>query len=133
MQANDHWVSFASFAVARRPEAANQNLARTLPDKKMLEALELLSQVELFPGPGINLSADAFYIKDGFGEVETFSLQAQILDMVVPARMFAEGGQAKVASIDTQSSSIFQQKFFRKVAHLGFLEKLTHRGGSAFG
>src|SRR5260370_41140377 len=83
----------------------------------MFESRQLLLRIQLFPGARIYLSANTIYVKQSFGRIQALGLEAQVLDMVVPTRMFAEGRQACVLPRGAKSARIFEQEFFEKVAH----------------
>src|SRR4051812_46729633 len=94
MQAHHHGIALAALAIAGRPETAEEDLAGALPKEHVLEGGKVLRRIELFPGAGIDLAADAVDVENDFGVVQTVGFEAEILDVIVPAGVFAESGQA---------------------------------------
>src|SRR5258705_115028 len=118
LHTNDHWVAGSTLPIAGGPHPSRNKTSGAMPKKDVLERRKLLRCVELFPRPGIDLPANALNIQQGLGNVQAFGFQPQLLDMVVPARMFSERGQKNLAArIWIQPANIFEQKFLIKVAH----------------
>jgi len=111
MQANYHRVTLAPFAITGRPEAAKKDLTGALPEKKMFEAGKLLRGIEFLPRAGIYLATNAIDIKNAFSLVETVGFQTEIFDMIIPARVLAERGQANEAAVGTKTPEVVEQEF----------------------
>src|SRR5262245_56532783 len=93
MRADDHRIAGPALAVAGRPKAADQNLPRSMPDKDVLELRQPLRLVQLLPRSAVDLPADTLHVKKEFRLSQAAGFQAQILDMIVPARMLAKSAK----------------------------------------
>jgi hypothetical protein len=49
--------------------------------------------MKFFPASGVDVAADALDINCTFDSDENIRLKADVVDMVIPAGMFAEGGE----------------------------------------
>jgi len=91
--AQDHRIAFAFFGVARRPHPPDDNVSACSPQEQVIEAGQTLSFVELVPPSRIDVAADALCVKEALDANEEFRFEAEIVHVVVPARVFAEGAQ----------------------------------------
>ena len=104
----DHGVLGAAFAVAAGPEAAEDEVVGLVPEESMVEAIEALVGGEVFPGGGVDVGADALDVEEAFDGDEVVGFEAEVVDVVVPAGVFTEGGEIE--------------------ARLGFAFELVQRG-----
>src|SRR6185312_2534367 len=96
LDADDHGVSAAALAVAGGPHAAGDDTVVGAPDEDVVEAGEALGVLELVPCSGLDVAADAFGVEDAFDDGEALGLDAD-LDVIVPTRVPAEGGEEQLA------------------------------------
>src|SRR5438477_137408 len=96
--ADDHGITGPPLAITGRPHAANEILARALPDEEMFESRDLLLGFKLVPVALVDLGADALHIEQRLGENEAITLQPQIFDVIVPPGMFAKSAQETLAT-----------------------------------
>ena len=64
-----------------------------MPEKTVAEGVDALGGFEFFPGGGVDVLVDALDVEEAFGGDEFVGVEAEIVDVVVPAGMFAEGGE----------------------------------------
>ncbi len=101
--AEDHGIFVAALAVDGGPEAAGDEGAAFgggghMPEEIVAKVGERLGGIEFFPGGGVNVLIDALDIEETFGGDEVVGFDAEIIHVVVPARMFAEGGEIDFGS-----------------------------------
>ncbi len=64
-----------------------------MPEKIVAEGINALVRVEFFPCAGIDVLVDALEVEEAFDGDEVVGIEADVVDVVVPARMLSEGGE----------------------------------------
>jgi hypothetical protein len=119
MRAEDHRVTRAALAIARRPHPPQQELVAAQPHERVVEGGEALFLLQLFPRAGVHLPAHALDVEQLFRKIQAVGFEADVLDVVIPSRMLAKSGQRGVsAGFRTQPAAFLHQETLVKFAHI---------------
>ena len=117
MEADDHGIALAPFAITGGPHPSDEELTRTLPHEQMVEPRQLLGRFKFLPCARIDLTSNAVHIKNELGEIQAFGFESKVLDMVVPAGVFAKSRQSYISARRVEPPWILEQKLFEEIAH----------------
>ena len=87
----NHRVFCAVFSISRRPHSTQQERFSAFPDYDVFEFRQPFVVTQFVPFSGINLATNAIHVQNLFRQQQAFRLHTNIINMIVPAGVFAVG------------------------------------------